>query len=218
MPPDTFRDLTLDEFARRLASDAPVPGGGSACAVAGALAVSLAAMVARLSVGRERYAAYQATHERAAAEADGLRERLLELAQVDADAYAAYGAALNLPRASEEETAVRRSAVSEAARGAALVPLATVRACRAAAALLEALAGRSNVNAASDLAVGALLVEAAARGAAENVRINLPAVRDQAFAESATRELDALIDALHHDAAATQQLAAAGVAREPEAT
>ena len=98
-----FAGLTLDSFTRLLASAEPVPGGGSAAAVAASLAASLTAMVARLSGGRPRYAAHAGTHSRSLSVGDTARSRFLELADEDARAYAAYAAARKLPK----DTAVR---------------------------------------------------------------------------------------------------------------
>ena len=84
--PDSLAALTLTDFSDVLASAEPVPGGGSASAIAGSFAGSLLAMVARLSVDRPKYAAYQMTHGRALATGEHARTVLLELADVDARA------------------------------------------------------------------------------------------------------------------------------------
>src|SRR6188508_2979591 len=85
--PSSLPELSLRSFSDLLASDAPTPGGGAASAVVASLGASLLAMVARLSQGRERYAPFKGTIERALVVADGARTRLLELAQEDAGAY-----------------------------------------------------------------------------------------------------------------------------------
>jgi formiminotetrahydrofolate cyclodeaminase len=213
--PYRLRDLTLAAFVQRLASADPVPGGGSASAVAGALGASLVAMVASLSEGRPRYAAHAGTHERAGAEGRRLVERLLDLADQDAVAYGSYAAAMKLPRDRDDERAARTAAIRTAARAAAEVPLACVAACRELVAAAESLAGRSNVNAASDLAVAANLGEAAARGAAENVLINLPAMADDALAAQMTEQVDGLVHEVQELADRAREVVASGITREP---
>lgn len=199
--PTELADLTVAGFSERLASSEPVPGGGSASAVAGSFAAALAAMVARLSADRPRYAEHTATHDRALAAAEAARAQLLELADADALAYGALAAANRLPRATAEEQAGRARATQAAARDATLVPLETLRICRTVAELVEALAGRSNVNAASDLDVAAHLVEAAAAGAAANVRINLPSLGDAPEAARIERQVADLEAAVRRDVA-----------------
>lgn len=208
-------DLRVAEFLDRLASAEPVPGGGSASALAAALGASLVAMVAGLSQGRERYAAHAALLDRAAATGRRLAERFVRLADEDAEAYGGFAAALKLPRATDAERAARQAALSSAARGAAEVPLAVVRACLELVAIAESLAGRSNANAASDLSVAALLGEAAARGAAENVLVNLPSVDDAAWTSETTAEVMRLLDDIEEIAAATREAVRNGAARDP---
>jgi glutamate formiminotransferase/formiminotetrahydrofolate cyclodeaminase len=214
---ERFRDLTIAGFVDRLASAEPVPGGGSASAIAASLGASLVAMVAALSVDRPRYADHAATQASAGATGRALADRLLGLADEDAAAYAEFGAALRMPKDSESERAARTAALRAAARTAAEVPLECVEACRAIVLAAESLAGRSNLNASSDLAVACLLASAAAHGAAANVLVNLPAVGDDAFAatmRSRVEDLLADIDAL---SAATRAVVASGEMRPIQA-
>jgi methenyltetrahydrofolate cyclohydrolase len=211
----SFADLTLAAFVDRLASAEPVPGGGSASAVAASLGAALVAMVAALSQGRARYTEHAALHERAIEVGRRLSRRFLELADQDATAYAQFAAALKLPRDTDEEKAERSVALAAAARVASEIPLATVEACLELVVTAEALAGRSNVNAASDLNVASQLGEAAARGAAENVLVNLPAVGDEAFAGEATVQVMDRLDVIAGLAAATHQAVRSGEPRDP---
>jgi formiminotetrahydrofolate cyclodeaminase len=211
----SFRDLTVSEFDEELASSAPVPGGGSASAVAASLGASLVAMVAGLSQNRPRYAEHARLHGDTAAEGRRLAARLLELADEDAEAYADFAAALKMPRATEEETAARTKAMQLAARRAAEVPMETVEACLAVVAAAESLVGRCNVNAQSDLGVAALLGEAAAHGAAANVLVNLPAVGDEAYAGEMTARVVGIVDDVEELAASAHEAIRRGDTREP---
>ncbi|HEY7130748.1 MAG TPA: cyclodeaminase/cyclohydrolase family protein [Candidatus Limnocylindrales bacterium] len=213
--PRSFRDLTVGEFVDELASSAPVPGGGSASAVAASLGAALVAMVASLSEARPKYAEHAALHARSTEAGRRLAGRLLELADEDAEAYAEYSAAIKLPKETDAEQAVRKQAMSAAARRAAEVPLVTVEACLELVASAESLVGRSNVNASSDLDVAALLGEAAGRGAAANVIVNLPSVGDESWAGETTAHVMRLLDDIEELAASVHQLVREGGTREP---
>jgi len=186
----SYSKLSLQAFSEALASDAPTPGGGSAAAVAASLAAALVCMVTRLSQGRPRYAAFEQTHARALETAEQSRQRFLELADEDAAAYSALVQARRAPRSTDAERAARDAAVRQAAHQAARVPLLVVRECYALMDHVDRLAGRSNLNAASDLDVAARLLESAARGAGANVIVNLPAIGDERLADSMLGELE----------------------------
>jgi formiminotetrahydrofolate cyclodeaminase len=209
-----FRDLTIGQFVERLSSAEPVPGGGSASALAGALGAALVSMVARLS-RRQQLVAHSGLHDWAEGEGQRLAAWLLELADDDAAAYAAFAAALKMPRSTPQETEARQIAKRQAARVAAEVPLHTVEACLQVVKAAEVLAGRCNLNASSDVAVASLLAEAAAEGAAENVRVNLPSLGDDPWAGEVERRLDGLLDELRALAESCRTTVTSGVMREP---
>ena len=215
--PPRFRDLTLDAFVAKLASAEPVPGGGSASAVAASLGAGLVAMVAALSEGRPRYAMHAETHARAKAMSQDLADRLLRIADEDAAAYGTFAAAMKLPRETDDQQVTRTSAMRAAARVAAEVPLRCVEACLEVIVGAELLAARCNVNASSDLRVATLLAEAAADGAAENVRVNLSSVGDEAWASATEARLEGLLGEIRRLAATTHAVVASGVTRQPVA-
>jgi methenyltetrahydrofolate cyclohydrolase len=212
---ESFGGLSIAEFVDRLASAEPVPGGGSASAVAASLGAALMAMVASLSRDRPKYAPHADLHDRAIEVGRRLARRFLELADEDSSAYGGFAASLKLPRDTDAERESRRAAMSEAARAAADVPLAVVEACLELVATAESLVGRSNANASSDLNVAALLAEAAARGAAENVLVNLPSVADDAYRGVATARVMSLLDDIEELAAAVHEGVRRGDVRDP---
>ncbi len=141
---------------------------------------------------------------------------LLGLADEDAAAYGAFAAAMKLPRASDQEKAARSAAIRAAAVAAAEVPMRTLEACRDLVVASEALAGRSNRNAASDLAVASRLAEAAAHGAAENVMVNLPALGDEERADGLRGRVETLLAEVADHAESTRAFVELGELRDPE--
>jgi methenyltetrahydrofolate cyclohydrolase len=214
-PEQRFRDASIDDFANRLASSDPVPGGGSASAVAAALAASLVTMVASLSTGRPKYAEHEPMLAWAMQTGRHLADRFLTLADEDAAAYGGYAAALKMPRDTDDQIAARTEAMQAAAKRASEVPLACLAACFDLVSAAEALAGRSNPNAASDVDVAALLGEAAARGAAANVLINLPAMGDPETEGAMTARVTELLAAIEDLASQAHQAVASGERRDP---
>lgn len=176
-----FTDLPLPELLGRFADKEPVPGGGSAASVAGALAASLGAMVGALTEGKAGYEAVSAEAGELRHKAETLQATLLGAALDDAAAFDAVMGAMALPKASEEEKAARREAMQAALKGAAEAPLAAARACVEAGELCVRLLAIGNKNASSDAAVGTLLAATAAEGALLNVAINLGAIKDELY-------------------------------------
>ena len=171
-------EQALPEFVDEVASAAPTPGGGTVSAVAGALAGALATMVARLTIGKKKYAEVEGAMRDVEREGDAIRRELLELAAADARAFEGYRAAMKLSQRTPEEIAARTKAIVDAALTAAQVPLRTAEACVRALELARTAAESGNENAVSDAGVAGWLARAGAEGAALNVKINLPSVSE----------------------------------------
>jgi glutamate formiminotransferase/formiminotetrahydrofolate cyclodeaminase len=185
---------TVDGFVGAVASSAPTPGGGSVAAYAGALAAALAQMVAGVTIDRKKYADVDAEMREISFRSAELRRKLMALVESDAQSYTAVSDAYKLAREPESNAAKREAAITQALIGASEVPLETARACAEVAELAAAVALRGNANAVSDGGVAALLAEAACKGAAYNVRINVSSLSDRSLGERLVDEAKTLVE------------------------
>jgi len=180
--------LTLAELLDAFASSQPVPGGGSAAALAGAVGASLLIMVAGLPKTRHGTDEERTALTAAAARLRPLREELAALIERDSEAYTSVMNAYRLPKSSDVEQAARHSAIDEAMRAATEAPMATIRACERAMREAEVIATSGAASASSDVAVGIELLKTAARGAGLNVDTNLAAVKDAEYVKRISQE------------------------------
>jgi glutamate formiminotransferase/formiminotetrahydrofolate cyclodeaminase len=183
-------ERTLRAFGDDLSSSAPVPGGGSAAAYAGAMGAGLAAMVGRIA---ERKGPTEATTA-LIAEADNLRADFIRLVDDDSAAYARVAEAMKLPKASDDEKRARTERLQAALLAASRVPLEVAKTSRRLLDLCERTVQSAASATVSDVGVGALLAETALRGAALNVMINLASVKDAAQVKALSEDLDGAVD------------------------
>ncbi|HEY7463868.1 MAG TPA: cyclodeaminase/cyclohydrolase family protein [Candidatus Limnocylindria bacterium] len=192
-PTTSLNELSLRELTHRLATREPIPGGGSAAALAGAMGASLVSMVAELTIGRPDAADHHEELTRLRDAAVEARDRLLDLADEDSRAYAAVVEARRLPRETDEQRQARSQQLARAMVAAADAPLRAAQVAAEVVELARAIAPIGNPNAASDAGVAALLARAAVRGAILNVQINLPYLAaDEPLRASAPAELERL--------------------------
>ncbi len=193
-----MRKMTLECFANELASSSPAPGGGSVAALSSSLAVSLAAMVFNLTVGKKAYMALEdevkLKIDRAIVEAEGLKEDFLALMDEDTDAFNQVMAAFKLPKETEEEKELRSARIQEGYKKATMVPLRVAEKTMKIFELLELAVEYGNTNAISDAGVGALIALTGLEGAVLNVRINIPSIKDNAFVKDVSGICSRLLD------------------------
>ncbi len=184
--------LTIEDFVGQLASASPTPGGGSASALAGALAASMVEMACNLTVGREKFRDVEEELKVVLERAHSLREQLLSCVDEDTDAFTAVSAAYKMPRSTDAEKEERTAAIQVALKQATDVPLRVAQAAMEISHLAAIAIQKSNPNVVSDARVARLLADAAREGAVANVEINLGNITDNEYVSRIGEELDGL--------------------------
>ncbi len=191
-----FEEMTLREYLTELGAGTAVPGGGNVAALCGALAAALSTMVAKLTLGREKYRPAWEEVGAANDKAEELRERLIALAQEDSDAYLKVMAGYQLPKTTEAEKARRNEAIQAGLKAAAHAPLETLRAMDDLMSLADTVLRKGNPNTLTDAGAAIHLVHSAAYIAAANVRINLASIDDKVFCAESRNEVQNLLESI----------------------
>ncbi len=186
------KEQTIEAFCSQLAAGTPAPGGGAAAAVIGAMGASLVAMVAGLTVGREKYAAVNDEMLHAQEAGNREAETLLACADEDQEAFNQVMAAFALPKSTDEEKKARTRAVQSGYQVATRSPLKTMEHCLTTMRYALTVAEKGNPNALSDGYVAFLAASAGFEGALWNVAINLGSLKDEGFKNEALAEVNRL--------------------------
>ncbi|HBC30107.1 MAG TPA: methenyltetrahydrofolate cyclohydrolase [Clostridiales bacterium] len=189
-----MKNMTINEFAKIVASDSPVPGGGSIAALCGALSAALAEMVANLTVGKKKYADSKEEMTEIINKASLLRDKLLNYIEEDSLAYNMVTEAFKLPKETEEEKAYRRDRIQEGLKVAASVPLKVAETSFEIFPLAEAVVLRGNTSSVTDALVGAMMARTGVLSAILNIRINLDSINDDEFVKALKEKADTLED------------------------
>ena len=172
-----WREKSLNNYLDKLASRSPVPGGGSAAALLGALAAAMASMTANFTLGKPKYKKVEKSITKILKKAENLRERLSQLAEEDSIVYTEVSQAYRLRPEGKE----RDKVVSKALRQASKVPFEVVGLSFQLLKLNEELASKGNRNLISDVGVSVIFSLAALETAILNVEINLSGIKDKEF-------------------------------------
>ena len=186
-----FTKSSCEEFVDVLASKAPVPGGGGASALVGAIGMALGNMVGSLTVGKKKYAEADiiALKEKATA----LQGEFLRLVEEDAKAFEPLSKAYGMPRATEEEKAEKARVMAIVLKEACAVPMEIMEKCCEAIDVIEEFAAKGSALAISDAGVGVVFCKAALLGASLNVFINTKSMEDKEYAASLNEKADKMI-------------------------
>ncbi len=188
-------DQNIKAFLRVLDASDNSTGGGTASSIAGAMAAGLAAMVARLSMGKKDLAP-QEHYEKIAAQAEEIAGNLFNGGRDDAAAFDRVSSAYKLPKETDEDKAVRSLDIEKAMEHAAEVPLSNAGYCKTVLDICRQLEEKFNTNAKSDLECADYLAKAGLKGCLANVRINLPYIKDEAVCREIKRKMVLLMAAV----------------------
>ena len=186
-------DKPVTDFLDDLASNLPAPGGGSVAALSGALGAALVSMVCNLTLGKKGYEGVQADIEALLAQSEALRHEMVGLLEADVAAYTAYSQTAKMPKDTDEQKAVRATAMQDALKNATMPPMHIAEAAVKIMDLCMPAAEKGNKWAVSDAGVAVLMAEAALRAAALNVLINLGTIKDQDFVAEKRAHLNGLL-------------------------
>ena len=175
----TFKNDTLDEFTAKLQSADPIPGGGGAAALCGAIGIALSAMVCEVTKNKKDFQGDPTEYRSMIVKAKRLRESLIDEIDSDAKAFDTLMEAYHMPKTTAEEKALRDKTIQERLIIAAEAPLYTMHVICDTIELFDKVCPMSSANIISDVAVGVHLCRAALNGASMNVYINASLMKDE---------------------------------------
>ena len=188
-----FSTVPCNEFVEVLASKAPVPGGGGASALVGAIGTALGNMVGSLTVGKKKYADVEEEMYELKGKADALQKELLHLIERDAEVFEPLSKAYGMPRNTEEEKAEKARVMEIVLKDACSVPMEIMERCCEAIDLIEVFAEKGSTLAISDAGVGATFCKAALEGASLNVFINTKSMKNREYADELNKKADEML-------------------------
>jgi len=189
-----FSKLSCEEFIEALASKEPVPGGGGAAALVGAVGMALGDMVGSLTLGKKKYAGVQEDIVRLKQEANALQGDLLRLMQKDAEVFEPLSRAYGMPKDTEEQRAEKARVMAKALEQCCAVPLEIMEKCCAAIDLHEQFAAKGTAIAISDVGCGVICCKAALQAASLNVFINTKMMEDRALARENNKKANDMLN------------------------
>ena len=185
-----YTQLSCREFTEVLSSAQPVPGGGGAAALAGAIGVALGDMVGSLTVGKKKYAGVEEEILALKEKCTALRNELLYQVEADAEGFEPLAKAYGIPKDDPD----RGRILEEATKKACEVPLRIMELCVEGIDAAKLFAEKGSRLAVSDAGCGAAILKSALQAAALNVLINTKALKDRAAAEQLNERCLSLLE------------------------
>ena len=185
-----YEDYVIKDFIEQLGSKAPVPGGGGAAGLVGAVGAALGQMVCSLTMGKKKYAEYEDEIQELARETSRLASELLALVDADAEAFEPLSRAYGIPK----EDPTRGEVMEAALKGAVEAPEQTMRVLCECLDRIARIAKIGSRLAISDAGVAAVCCKTALQAAALNIYINTKSMTDRDFAESLEERTDAMLE------------------------
>lgn len=186
-------NMGIQGFLDVLSSKEPVPGGGGASALAGALGNALGQMVSNLTIGKKKYADVEAQVLELLERMKEIQKQFITLADRDAEVFAPLAQCYSLPSATEEEKAYKTRIMEERLLDASYVPLEIMEKAVEMLGIMDILADKGSRMAVSDVGVGVQFIRTALLGAVMNVYINTKSMKDRAKAQELNHRAEKMI-------------------------
>lgn len=187
-------DKSCKEFIEVLASKEPVPGGGGAAAMGGAIGMALSNMVGNLTIGKKKYADVQDEIKELVKKGDKIIVELEGLVDKDAEVFEPLSKAYGLPRNTPEEIEFKNTTMENCCKTACSVPMEIMRKAYEGIKIHERMGQIGTMIAISDVGCGVAFMKAALVSGSLNVIINLNAIKDEKFKETTQKEMDHLLE------------------------
>lgn len=188
-----FADISCKDFVDQLASKNPVPGGGGAAALVGAIGTALSSMVGNLTTGKKKYAEFEEDIQRILKRAQELQQDLMKMIDEDAENFLPLSKAYGMPKDTEEERRLKEETLEKALKQACQVPVRIVKACYEAIQLHAELVDKGSRLAISDVGVGVQCLRAAIISGWLNIVININMIKDQEYVNQVREETESLV-------------------------
>ena len=188
-----IESMTIQEFLDVLSSKEPVPGGGGASALAGALGNALGQMVSNLTIGKKKYALVEDEIKELVERMKGIQGQFTQLADQDAKVFAPLAKCYSLPSGTEEEKAYKAEVMEARLLDASLVPMEIMEKAAEMLEIMDILADKGSRMAVSDVGVGVQFIRTALLGAVMNVYINTKSMKNREKAEEMNEKAERLI-------------------------
>ena len=188
-----IESMTIQEFLDVLSSKEPVPGGGGASALAGALGNALGQMVSNLTIGKKKYALVEDEIKELAERMKGIQGQFTQLADQDAKVFAPLAKCYSLPSGTEEEKAYKAEVMEARLLDASLVPMEIMEKAAEMLEIMDILADKGSRMAVSDVGVGVQFIRTALLGAVMNVYINTKSMKNREKPEEMNEKAERLI-------------------------
>ncbi len=185
-----MNEKSLSDFLDALSSKAPVPGGGGASALIGAIGISLCSMVANLTSGKQKYVEYQSDIDNILSRASVSIPLLLSLIEKDAEVFEPLANAYNIPK----EYPNRNEILENALVTACSVPMAILKEVANVINIIEQLSFKGSKLALSDVGVAASACRCAMEGAVMNIYINTKLMKNHDYAIQLNTETKTILD------------------------
>ncbi len=186
-------DKSCKEFIEVLASKAPVPGGGGAAALGGAIGMALCNMVGNLTVGKKKYADVEPEVKELLERGYKIISELEALVDKDAEVFEPLSKAYGLPKNTPEEIKFKEETLEKCSKDACSVPMEIMRKSYEGIKILKRMGEIGSMLAISDVGCGVVFMKAALISGKLNVIINLNTIKDQDFVRSTKEEMEHLV-------------------------